>query len=136
MTRCQGVEAEMEQNVSEKNEAGPCCGDSGNPAAGCDCCAPPAQSYSWLKLLITGLILLAAFWLAIRSLVATPEATRDSSAAAASGSSGGTPALPVNVAPRPGNQGQPSCCGGGNAPSGSPDSQPKCGGGKPSCCGQ
>jgi hypothetical protein len=126
----------MEQNVSEQDRTGACCGDAGRSVGGCDCCAPAAQSYSWLKLLITGLILLAAFWLAIRSLVAQPQATRDSTAAAASASSGGTATLPANVSPQPGNHGQPSCCGGGNAPASPGGTPPKCGGGTPGCCGQ
>ena len=110
----------------------PCCGPN---AAGCDCNQPADRS--WLKLLVAGLVILAAAWLGIRSMVARPAVQPDNATAVASGPSGGiaTPGASANTQPRPGNQGQPSCCGGGNAPPTQGGAPPKCGGGKPGCCG-
>jgi hypothetical protein len=134
----------MEETDKDTQPADACCeGDGakasacgpGDAAGDCACCAPAPSERSWLKLLIAGVVLLAAAWLGIRSMAAKPDVRPDAQSAVASGSAMGA-TLPAN-AQQPGNQGQPSCCGGGKAPAATGGAAPpKCGGGTPGCCGR
>ena len=132
----------QEQDKDTQPAEGCCEGDSAKDSkcgpsdaeGNCACCAPPPSDRSWLKLLIAGGVLLTAAWLGIRSMTAKTDVRPDTQSAAPSGSVKGATA-PAMGQQQPGNQGQPSCCGGGNAPPAAPGAAPKCGGGKSSCCG-
>ena len=142
----------MAENNREGQQAAPCCADdlgssfgSGSDAMACDCGGPPRRS--WLKTLISAVILLTALAIGVYALTSGSGAGTASTEASQSSPAGAcvmTPAAPVLSAPaccsggeNQAAQAQPSCCGGSAtaAPVAAPG-QPTCESQQPGCCGR
>jgi hypothetical protein len=138
----------MEKTNSEGPQAAPCCTDdrgsncgSASGAIACDCGGPPRKS--WLKTLISTVILLAALAVGVYALASgrgAGTAPTEASQATPAGVSVMTPAAPMLSAPaccgggaNRAAQAQPSCCGGSATAA---PSQPTCGSQQPGCCGR
>src|SRR5512137_1313651 len=121
----------MDVPRNDGQEAAPCCADGqpcdrgpGSVAVSCDCGAPPR--WSWLRTLISVVILLSAVGVGAYALTrgrttgaASAESRKSTSPPAATSAT--TPAAPMPAAP--------SCCGGGANRAAQPQPQATCCGG-------
>ena len=143
-------EKTMDETKSADQPGTPCCaGDSKQEcectgsAAGCGCGSGPAPR-SWIKTLISAVVILAALGVGVYSLVASRASGQGGSTASAGNSKPAAAAIlpsaaPPAHAPSPccGSAGaeaapQPSCCGGAAS---APAEQPTCGEAHKGCCG-